>query len=242
MKKFRHLLLDSRSVTEKIQIFTRLLLTFVMISCSMLANFATTSAAVIMTQSQSDSVYPVSATDLLHGIAPTSKAQIFDEEGLNSDTSGISLTNGSFGPLGLTGANAEVSIIHNGGLLVYDLPFSTNIFEIATYTGWRDSGRSKQDFTVSVSTDSGLSWNFLYNVASEPGGMSQEVRLIDSVGAPLAVNINAIKFEFWNTQNGYVGYREIDVFGSPAVPEPSMMVIGTLFGLGGLMAKRRMKK
>jgi len=28
----------------------------------------------------------------------------------------------------------------------------------------------------------------------------------------------------------------------PAVPEPSMMVIGTLFGLGGLLAKRRMKK
>ena len=29
---------------------------------------------------------------------------------------------------------------------------------------------------------------------------------------------------------------------APEVPEPSMMVIGTLFGLGGLMAKRRMKK
>ena len=28
----------------------------------------------------------------------------------------------------------------------------------------------------------------------------------------------------------------------PAVPEPSMMVIGTLFGIGGLMAERRMKK
>ena len=240
MKKFRHLLLNSRSVTEKIQIFTRLLLTIVMISCSMLANFATTNAAVIMLQSQNDSVYPVSATDLLHGIAPTSKAQIFDEEGLNSDTSGISLTNGSFGLTGQIGA--EVSIIHNGGLLVYVLPFSTNIFEIATYTGWKDAGRSRQDFTVSVSTDSGLSWNFLYTVASNQGGMSQEVRLIDSVGAPLAVNINAIKFECPNTQNGYVGYREIDVFGSPAVPEPSMMVIGTLFGLGGLMAKRRMKK
>jgi hypothetical protein len=26
------------------------------------------------------------------------------------------------------------------------------------------------------------------------------------------------------------------------VPEPSMMVIGSLFGLGGLMARRRMKK
>jgi hypothetical protein len=30
--------------------------------------------------------------------------------------------------------------------------------------------------------------------------------------------------------------------GTPAVPEPSMMVIGTLFGIGGLVAKRRRKK
>ncbi len=28
----------------------------------------------------------------------------------------------------------------------------------------------------------------------------------------------------------------------PAVPEPSMMVIGTFFGIGGLMAKRRIKR
>ncbi len=28
----------------------------------------------------------------------------------------------------------------------------------------------------------------------------------------------------------------------PTLPEPGMMVIGTLFGLGGLVAKRRLKK
>jgi hypothetical protein len=40
-----------------------------------------------------------------------------------------------------------------------------------------------------------------------------------------------------------VGFRVASLPSSPtAVPEPSMMVIGTLFGLGGLMAKRRMKK
>jgi len=41
-----------------------------------------------------------------------------------------------------------------------------------------------------------------------------------------------------------VGFRvaSLSSFAPPAVPEPSMMVIGTLFGLGGLMAKRRMKK
>ena len=33
----------------------------------------------------------------------------------------------------------------------------------------------------------------------------------------------------------------LSLTGSSAVPEPSMMVIGTLFGLGGLVAKRRMK-
>ena len=40
------------------------------------------------------------------------------------------------------------------------------------------------------------------------------------------------------------GFRVASVtpYCPPAVPEPSMMVIGTLFGLGGLMAKRRMKK
>ena len=40
-----------------------------------------------------------------------------------------------------------------------------------------------------------------------------------------------------------IGFRVASLSSSAtAVPEPSMMVIGTLFGLGGLMAKRRMKK
>ena len=40
------------------------------------------------------------------------------------------------------------------------------------------------------------------------------------------------------------GFRVASLSSStpPAVPEPSMMVIGTLFGLGGLVAKRRMKR
>jgi len=42
----------------------------------------------------------------------------------------------------------------------------------------------------------------------------------------------------------FLGFRVASVSSSapPAVPEPSMMVIGTLFGIGGLVAKRRMKK
>jgi sulfatase modifying factor 1 len=66
----------------------------------------------------------------------------------------------------------------------------------------------------------------------------------------------------WNNHSGYlssfnrfgnifpiydfysIGFRVASLSSDapPAVPEPSMMVIGTLFGLGGLVAKRRMKK
>ena len=46
-----------------------------------------------------------------------------------------------------------------------------------------------------------------------------------------------------NSKNVQVGFRVASLPSSaPPVPEPSMMVIGTLFGIGGLMAKRRMKK
>ena len=46
-----------------------------------------------------------------------------------------------------------------------------------------------------------------------------------------------------NEDDGF-GFRVASLSSStpPAVPEPNMMVIGTLFGIGGLMAKRRMKK
>jgi len=45
-------------------------------------------------------------------------------------------------------------------------------------------------------------------------------------------------------ESNNVGFRVASLSSSapPAVPEPSMMVIGTLFGLGGLVAKRRTKK
>jgi formylglycine-generating enzyme required for sulfatase activity len=48
-------------------------------------------------------------------------------------------------------------------------------------------------------------------------------------------------FQMNGVYNG--GFRVASLSSSAAaVPEPSMMVIGTLFGLGGLVAKRRMKK
>ena len=59
-------------------------------------------------------------------------------------------------------------------------------------------------------------------------------------GLSSTIRSNPLPFE----QYDFVGFRVLTLSPSspPAVPEPSMMVIGTLFGAGGLLAKRRIKK
>lgn len=49
-------------------------------------------------------------------------------------------------------------------------------------------------------------------------------------------------YNFPSLENFVDGFRVASLSSDAAIPEPSMMVIGTLFGLGGLVAKRRMKK
>jgi formylglycine-generating enzyme len=84
-----------------------------------------------------------------------------------------------------------------------------------------------------------------YDLANSSGSFIRGVRGGDwSSGAG---NLNALSrgsmapsFELV----GFIGFRVVSLSSSapPVVPEPSMMVIGTLFGLGGLIARRRMKK
>jgi sulfatase modifying factor 1 len=55
-------------------------------------------------------------------------------------------------------------------------------------------------------------------------------------------NRNGIGFTA-SDQYSFIGFRVVSLRYSPSeVPEPGTMVIGTLFGLGGLLAKRRMKR
>jgi hypothetical protein len=45
-----------------------------------------------------------------------------------------------------------------------------------------------------------------------------------------------------NGEDNEIGFRVASYNSDAVVPEPSMMVIGMVFGLGGLAAKRRLKK
>jgi len=84
-----------------------------------------------------------------------------------------------------------------------------------------------------------------FDLANSAGSSSRALRggMWDEITAALS---SSARFYNGNPIGGSsgTGFRVASLSSSapPAVPEPSMMVIGTLFGLGGLMAKRRLKK
>jgi len=82
------------------------------------------------------------------------------------------------------------------------------------------------------------------DLANSSGSSSRGVRGGFWIGSSSFLSSSARYYLTPSFENFSFGFRVASLSSSapPAVPEPSMMVIGTLFGLGGLMAKRRMKK
>jgi hypothetical protein len=141
------------------------------------------------------------------------------------------LTDGSFGwftywpNVGLS--STEVTCGTSAGQSVtYALGNSSSgysISNIVVYGGWGDAGRDQQAFTVSYSTISAPDLfvplaNVNFN-PENPRAVQSATRssLRSSTGAPLATNVARLKFDFTTPEpeNGYCGYSEISVFGTP---------------------------
>jgi hypothetical protein len=177
--------------------------------------------------------------DLLTGLIETGSV-FADQEGLGADTTASSLTNGRFGPAGLNeppGTNPEVAIIGTNQTLTYTLGNGPNglgytISEFRSYSGWRDTGRARQDFTLTYSTVAAPGTFVPLITFHGTANTADELTVVkDDLGATLP-NVFAIQFgTAGDVQNGYVGYREFDLIGTATAPEPASTGLLGLFGV-----------
>jgi hypothetical protein len=175
--------------------------------------------------------------DLILGQAPSSAGGNFSEEvsgrNVNSLTLGGSLTiNSITGTSGPTTSTNYVTCGNGSGAgsnIVYTLAGSANgynLTNITVYGGWKDNGRDAQAYTVYYSTV----WaptNFIaltsvnYLPASVPANTPSATRVTIApvvANGVLAANVAAVMFDYTSpaSENGYCGYAQITVGGTPS--------------------------
>ncbi len=120
-----------------------------------------------------------------------------------------------------------------GQYVIYTLPPSANGYDltnIVSYGGWADAGRDEQRYTLYYSTVAAPT-NFtafadvLFNPFN-PSSVQSATRatITPLAGVPLVKNVAALKFDFSTlnngAENGFVGYSEIQVYGTNSAPAP----------------------
>jgi hypothetical protein len=213
-------------------------------------------AAVIQTPSTNATAYnfyTVSTTDLLQqtGVVTTTTGYTpFVGSGYTFGQPNPVLTNGSAGGISTAAANYSTSLVFEGGAgvnvanhwsVTYDLDLTGaslgfDLTEINTFSGWSD--RAGQVYNVYYSVVGSGTYSLLTSVSEQTAlNGSRKVAITDGTGI-LASGVDSIRFEMNSgSANGHV-YREIDVMGVAAVPEPSAALLGSL-GLLALIRRRR---
>ena len=140
------------------------------------------------------------------------------------------LTDGTFGTVG--GGITTTATAGNGNNgcngAIYTLGAGTSsgytITNITVYAGWNDGGRDQQAYTLRYSTmdapDAFIDLTVVNYNPTVPGGTptADRVTITSSIGGPLATNVARVQFDWSSpgTENGYAGYTEIGLFGSPS--------------------------
>jgi hypothetical protein len=132
----------------------------------------------------------------------------------------------------------------NNATITFTLDTSVNqsgydVTSIAGYGGWGDGGRDNQIYSIYFSRVGSSEFTYLGGVNAQPGspGAPSAVRaLFDNVGL---TGVDAIRIDFLDGQeNGFAGYGEFDVIGTPTVPEPASTFL-LLIGCAGVALRRR---
>ena len=156
------------------------------------------------------------------------------------------LTDGSFGTADFyvttehlcwtaMGTGTAAGNASGGQSVTYTLPPSANGYDITnimTAGGWNDGGRDQQAYTVFYSTlqnpDMFLQIGTVNYTPANPVGYSVTRATLTPVSGALAHNVQALRFDmnYPRGENGFEGYSEFAVYGTPsATPPPPVPVI-----------------
>ena len=219
----------------------------------------------------SDGSYTVVTTgDLLDGATALSSTETgggFQAEG----SAGLSaLTDGEFGYAtggygsgapnsGSSNASSAMGGPSGGTAATYSLgsdPLGYSLSSIEVLSGWNDSGRYQQAYTISyllVATlaDPNPTFTALYTVSPYPSNAYQSgdidngaETVLTSSSGPLVTGVSEVEITFNSIVNGYTGYREFAVYGTPVTtPEPSSiaLMLGGIFAVG-IFVRHRSRK
>ena len=194
--------------------------------------------------------WPISSSSLIAGKSPTSVGiGNFATYGAGGTAA---LTDGTLGEIGAgiqmfaaAGNNGD----NSGESVTYTLTGSATGYDLTNITvfgGWQDSGRDQQAYTVSYSTVAApatfsplASVSYLPTVpgtgANFTTANATRVIVTTASGLPLATDVAQVKFDFTTPagENGWEGYAELEVFGTPSVSTGGSITINTVQASGG---------
>lgn len=164
------------------------------------------------------------------------------------------------GTVGTAGETADITFWLGAGAgdqftVTYSLdtagsPFGYDLTSIQTIHGWTSgSGNQKnQNYTVAIRTLGEAAFTDLATVAYLPfaaanNTASSKVTITEDSTGILATNVDQIRFTYTVPASGGSNpsptIREIDVFGSASIPEPSSLVLFALVGPLCLLRRSR---
>jgi len=185
------------------------------------------------------------SSSLIYNVSPSASGlgsfTLPDGNGENAATPAI-LTDGSWGYLDVNGDNSTITCMGydlpnpvtgaqgEGNFVTYTLTGSANgytITNIVSSGGWANNGRDQQAYTVYYSTVTSPTYFIPLAVVnylpSSPVGISATRATITPASGALASNVAAVQFNMtWpQGENGYQGYNELAVYGSPSANAPA---------------------
>lgn len=187
------------------------------------------------------------ANSLIYNMSPSSSGDVnadFTGGSFNSTPTGGSqptvLTDGTFGTVDFnqTGTHACFTCMgtgtgtggnQGGNYVIYTLPASANGYDltnIMTSGGWNDGGRDQQAYTVNYATADNPTYftplAMVNYTPTNPVGYSVTRATLTAANGVLVRNVVALEFDMTVPygENGFEGYSQIAVYGSPSTTPP----------------------